>query len=85
MKKIANFFIILIIFELVYSGTEYIIVRYLGMQNFLKKFFIENLIKSICIYFCVCIMFFIFNYIYNMFMVKKLNSKLSVLKNERGK
>lgn len=84
MKRIIALLMGLMIFEIVYSATEFIIVNNLGMKVYFLKLMMGNFKECIFIYFCICFCLFIFNFIYTALVVKKLNNKLNLLKKERG-
>lgn len=85
MKKILEFFVGLVIFCVIYRGTEYIFLNVLGMRVHFLNLFLEDIYEYLIKYILLYIMIFICNYIYNTIIVNKLNNKLNLFKEERRK
>ncbi len=83
IKNIIIFIVGGICFETVYFLTEYMLLKYFGIEETFylsfKREFLGNIIVYVGIYCC----FYIINFIYNYFAVKKLNDKLKIFKERR--
>ena len=84
IKKIVSVISGAIIFELLCTGTEYILFKYLKVEVLLHQLLFENFLKNLCIYICILILIFIIHLIFNYLIIRKLNSKLKILKKKGG-
>ncbi len=84
IKTIAMLISGAIIFEIICSGTEYIVLTHLQVKANLCKLLLENFFSSLIIYIVICCCLFAISRMYNYLIVKKLNNKLKVLKKKGG-
>ena len=85
MKKSIFFILAFFIFYSIYTCMEYFIVNCLGMKLVLKELLKECFFQCIAYYVLIIVIIFIVNYIFTIFIAKKLNIKINLLKEERGK
>lgn len=85
MKKSIFFILAFFIFYSIYTCMEYFIVNCLGTKLVLKELLKECFFQSIVYYILIIGIIFIVNYIFTIFIAKKLNIKINLLKEERGK
>ena len=84
IKSIAILIVGGIIFEIISSGTEYIILSHLQVKTSLYEILIENLFSNLKLYIVICCCLFVVSRIYSYLIVKKLNNKLKIFKKKGG-
>ena len=85
MKKCIFFILGFFIFYNIYTFMEYFVVSWLGMKLVLKELLKECFFQCIVYYVLIIVAIFIINYIFIIFIFKKLNIKIDLLKRERRK
>lgn len=83
-KYIGYFVIGKIIFDLIFSATQTIILNVLGVQESFLKIYISEFYNNLLIYSILFFIILFLNLIYNIVITKILNKKLNQIK-ERSK
>lgn len=83
MKRIFYIIAGFIVFLLVYTLVEYLVIGALGMKLIFIKLLKEYVLHCAFLYILILFCYFTINYINNFFIVKKLNKKIENLKMER--
>lgn len=83
VKYIGYFVIGKIIFDLIFSSTQIIILNVLGVQKSFLEIYISEFYNNLLIYSILFIIILFLNLIYNIVITKILNKKLNQIKESK--